>query len=509
MSLDWELRLKNEVSASAKQAGVDMKTFTSEVIKAQESLYLLTLAQKKEAAAAHETKEEHDSMFGDIFKAETLKDGIEELGRKVEELGLEFIKSAIEAVDFDYKATVALTHLTGSAEQAEDIISRARAFANGVGEDLDKVTTTFQRLAATGLNGDQLTAAAAAAKDLAGVTGRSFDQTSELFEMIGSDRGLGGKAVRQLSQFPGLLQELEKHFGVLGHSNPLKELTKQLDEAPIKGAAGLNLLENMILKVAHEKQLGKVGVELGNSFEGGLTKISNDWKTIFGDLSKDPSFETMRQSLAKIADYFDPANESGRLFEKELLSVTKPFLNIVDNIARDPSGLKDFFLDAVEAAKVLAKTVDVLTTPLQEIFELVHAKRHEQESALQANMLHQQVLDAKALVAQGLSPAEASDAVKQENPDYRPPSLPAKADGGTVQSTGLVTVHEGEEIVPAGVTAGGGGGGGAGGHTFNFNISVDSGGHAIDEQAIAEKLQQMLPNELISVFEQMAQQRGG
>lgn len=509
--LEWEIRLRNEVSAAAKTAAVDMSTFQREVLKAQETLILLATNEKAEAAAARESKDAHEGFFGDMLSAELVSHGIESVTEKVTELGMEFLKSTAEAADFEYKATVALTHLTGSGEVAENILQHARAFAQGVGEDLDKVTMTFEHLAATGLRGDNLTAAAAGAKDLASITGRSFDQTSQLFELIGSDRGLGGRAVRQLAQFPPLLNELERHFGFIpGTAKSFEQLSKHLTEAPVKGAAGLHLLEEEIMKIAHEKELGQVGVEFGNSFEGGIQKIKNDWKMVLGDLSKEPAFEDVRKELAKIGDYFSPAKEGGKELKAILHDTMKPILDGIEYVAAHPKVLTDFFHDATEAAKILAETLNIVTKPLQAIghlalsfHELLDQGDKNAESQHAATQAHQQVEWANQLIAQGLTPAQAEEAVKASSSP-----IPAKADGGTVQSTGLVTVHEGEEIVPAGVTAGGGGVSG-GGHTFNFAVHVEGGGHGVDEQLLVAKMNETLPTALMNALEQMNQMRGG
>lgn len=506
--MEWELRLRNEVSAAARQAGLDLREFSNAVRDAQLRLNELTGAEQRESAEAKNGKEAHESFFGDMFQADVLADKFNELTDRVAEMGVELLKSAAEATDFDYKATVALTHLTGSAEQAEDIIKHARAFANGVGEDVDKVVTSYQHLAAVGLRGDQLTAAAAGAKDLASVTGRSFEQTESLFELIGSDRGLGGRAVRQLAQFPPLLNELERHFGfVPGTAKSFEELTKRLTDAPIKGAAGLSTLEAMILKISHEKSLGQVGVEMGQTFEGAFTKIRNDWKESLGDMANDPAIVQLRTDFNEFADFFSPANAGGQMLHETLKALGAAADEAIREFKDNPDVIKGIF----ESAKAVAEG---FVWTLEKIVALI--KETQSAGAFWGTLAGGGSLEdaklARAQAAHGDETPEERDLARQVDsagfsglPALAP--LPSKADGGTVQSTGLVTVHKGEEIVPAGVTAGGGGSGG--GHTFNFHISVDSGGHPVSEQAIAEKIQQLLPNELTNVFEQMAQQRGG
>lgn len=509
--IDFELRLKNEVSAAAKQAGVDVRQFQYEVIKAQESLYLLTLAQGKESRAARESKEAHDDMFGDVFKAEVLKDGVEDLAGKVFDLGKEFVDATFEAADFGYKTDVALTAMTGSAEAAEDIVKHARAFASGAGEDIEKVISLYQQLGATGLKGDELTKAATAAKDFSIASGKSEESIDNLFSQIAGEGGLGPRAASQLRQFPQLLSEMFKDFGIKGKGQEgIEELQHKFKSLGLHGAEGVGLLEREIVRVAHEKEIGDVAEKYGESFQGSFQKIKNDWNENLEDMTKDPAFADLRKEFKQIADYFDPKNVGGAEMRKELEELIKPVLDGAKYFAEHPKALKDFFDDAVESAKILANIVGFILKPIEAIGHLALSYdkllNQGQENA-DAQHAHdqgqQQQAWAQQLVAQGLSPADAADAVKAAGT----PTIPAKADGGDVQSTGLVTVHEGERIVPASVTSGVGGG--AGGHTFNFNLSLPMGSGEMDEQALAARLQEMVPGAIINALEQMNQMRGG
>jgi hypothetical protein len=530
--IDWELRLVNEVSAAAKQMNIDMRSLSETLKQVQAGLKNVEGAEHKETGAAKEAKEGHKSFFGDMLSAELVADGIEMVAEKVADLGLEFVKSTIEATDFEYKTSVALTHMTGSAEQAKEIMEQARAFANGVGEDVDKVTETFERFAATGLRGDALTAATAAAKDLAAVSGQSFDATSELFEMIGSDRGLGGRAVMQLTRFPGLLKELEKHFGVLNSKNPVAKLTKDLDAVPLKGAEGLKLLENMVLKTAHEGALGDVGVELGNSIEGGIVKIKNDWKEMLGDLATNPAFEDLRRVISEIGNYFDPATESGKRAEKAFADAIEPILQGVDEILAHPDAIKDFFSSSIDDIKVVGEVAKDLVEAVKSLSVFAHPfaqskkskfeqqAEYDEEETAKAERLHKSLgipvafsdwLSGNQHSNEGLG-VDASAIPSNEGLGVDASAIPSKADGGTVTSTGLVTVHEGEEIVPAGVSQGGGSSTSIsnGGNEFHFHVSVPGGGgEHLDEQLLATKLAELAPSAIMSALEQMNQMRGG
>ena len=514
MSLEWELRLRNEVSAAAKQAGLDMRAFMFEVNKAQESIYLLTLAQGKEAKAAGEAKEAHGGLFGDIFKAEILKDGVEELSEKVFDLGKEFVEATIEAADFGYKAEVALKHLTGSAEVTEDVMARARAFANGVGVDVDKATDSFSKLAATGLRGDQLTAAADAAKDLGDANRVSFDQTAALFEMIGSDAGLSGRAVRQLKQFPGLLAEMERHFGfVPGTDKSFQQLTKHLDEAPVKGAEGFALLESEIMKVYHEGAVGNIAVETGLSFEGAFTKIKNDWKEALEDVSKSKEFDELRQDGDALSKFFSPNEAGGRELKKLAEEALGPIVEGAKYLEAHPDALQKFFSEALKDAQALEKVASVLFSIVTFPFKagegigaaISDISNHGRKA--DADDVHQRMLAEFAnnpeAQANLLKPNGARD--YGAAPALAP--IPSFDDGGDVATTGMAMVHQGERVGPAEKIPASGGGGG---HTFHFHVAVEGGGgHDIDEQVLAAKMQEVLPGALINALEQMNQQRGG
>lgn len=497
----WEIKLANDVSAAAKAASTDLRGVSEAAREAQDRLNSLGEAEHKEAEAAHEGKEAHEGFFGEMFSAEVLAERFNELTDKIVEMGVELAKSAIEATDFDYKATVALTHLTGSAEQAEDIIAHARAFANGVGEDIDKVVIGFQHLAATGLRGDQLTAAAGAARDLAIATGRGTEQTQQLFEMIGSDRGLGGRAVRQLSQFPQLLQELERHFGVLGHSNGIKELEERLTAAPLKGAAGLQLLEGMIVKATHENAIGDLSTEAGKTIEGSLVKLHDDWKEILGDMAHSPAFEELRTSFADLAKFFDPATESGKEAEQQFAKVMQPLLDGVTKLLENPDAIKEFFTSGLEVAKAFGTVVEGTAHAIEAIAHWTAAPPSPE--AQKTSDFDLPTEEAHPLLREWKNRIFGEGNENAGTPI--PPGTPSFDDGGDVTRTGMAFVHRGERVETAGKAEASGSGGG---HVFNFHLSVgkDSG---MDEQTLAARMEEMLPGAIINALEQMNQMRGG
>lgn len=528
---DWEIRLVNEVSSAAKQAGVDLRSLALTVRDVKEQLEHLTVTEKKEAGTSREAKKEHENFFGDMVKAQFWVDGIEEGIRLLGDLAEEFIKSAEEAVDFDYKATVALTHMIGSAEQAEEILRSARAFANGVGEDFDKVAVTFQKLAATGLRGDQLTAAAAAAHDLAVVSGQSFDSVSQLFEMIGSDRGLTGLAVKQLSQYPQLLQQLEKQYGVFGHSNAVREFSKILEDAPLKGAAGLNMLENMVMKAAHENQLGNVSVEIGESFSGSATRIQNEWKEALGSIASDPAVKTIREDFSSIADFFDPANAGGKELTQTMKGLADPVADLFKFFKDNRGTIADALSSGLELVKFVlegveflvkgiigdVKILQVASQYLGALWETKSFKKAGEEVKDYDDEQHvKQNREDYAEERRRMSPAERAEQDEMEKvpaahelPPLAP--LPSMDSGGTVDRTGMVTVHEGETIVPAGVTHGDTSNSTtAGGHTFHFEVHVQAGeAHQLDEQMLVAKLNELTPGAIMNALEQMNQMKGG
>jgi hypothetical protein len=531
--LEWELRLKNEVSEAARAAGLGVKEFTNRVHEATAQLNLLREVEELEGRTAHKAKEEHEGFFGDMLEAEVIGEQVRRLVDRIEELGEEFVATSIEAVDFDYKTSVALDHMTGSAEQAKDIMESAKAFANGVGEDLDKTLVTFQKLAETGLRGDNLTAAAAAAKDLATVSGQSFESTSALFEMIGSDKGLGGKSVRQLAQFPQLLNELEKHFGfVPGTAKSFEQLSKHLTDAPVKGAAGLHLLEEEILKVAHEDQLGDVGVKIGDSFSGSAERIKNDWKEALGSISEDPAIDMIRSDLAAITAYFDPASEGGKELAASLNGIAGPAEELFGFLKENRGTIADALSAGITSAKFVMEGVVKVVEVLIEDMKLVQQagqylgalwetksfkKAGDEVSEYAEDQAVKQRRSDQEDEQRRMSPAERKEQAELEKapaahelPAIAP--IPSKDDGGSVMSTGIVTVHEGEEIVPADVTRSYSESSSSlstGGNEFHFHISVPEGSGQMDEQLLATKMAELAPGAILSALEQMNQMKGG
>jgi hypothetical protein len=552
--IDWELRVKAEGSELAalnrllKETGVnvdDVKKKAAET-RQYESLVRelkkagveiegvtkkedkLAAAENREAGAAAGAKKEHESFFGDMVKAQFWVDSIEEGIKALGELAEEFVKSAAEAVDFDYKTDVALKHMTGSAAQAKDIMGSARSFANGVGEDLDKVYGVFQKLASTGLRGDNLTAAANAANDLAKVQGIDFSQTIELFRQVGSEKGFGQRGASILAQYPGLLKQIKNDMGLSNasfetFSNKLKDL---------HGADAIHMLEQEVMKFAHENQLGDVGVEFGESFGGGIQRIKNDWKEAMGSMADDPAMEGIRDDIAAIADYFDPANEGGKELTETMKGLGDPVKELFDFMKENKSVIADALSDGIGAAKVVLEGVKLLIEGIVEDIKAVQmagaylGALWETKSFKKAGEVVQEEAqersdkEAHQEAAENyrkMSPAERKEqedfGTRQaaELPALRP--LPAAASGGTVTETGMVTVHEGEEIVPAGISQSSSSNSSVsnGGHEFHFHISGlgGGGGDNLDEQKLATKLAELAPGAIMSALEQMNQMRGG
>jgi hypothetical protein len=561
--IDWDLRLKADGSELAalnrllKETGVNMEdvkkkasekreyeALVRDLKKAGVAIEGVTTEEKKlaeaehhEAGAAKEAKKEHEGFFGDMLKAELAADLIKELGEKFADLTEELVKGAAEAIDFDYKTTTALTAITGSAEIAGDAMERARAFANGVGVDFDEAAQSFQKLAQVGLVGDQLTAAADAAKDLANATGTGFAQTSEFFQLVGSDRGLSGHVVERLKEYPQVLTELEKHFGfVPGAAHSFERLKKHLNEAPVKGIAGVALLEDAIKNAVHEDQLGDLSVKMGDSFEGAANKIKNDWKEALGSIAEDPTIGMIREDLSAIADYFDPANAGGKELAETLKGLAAPAEELFGFLKENRGVIADGLSMGIEAAKFLlegvVKTVEVLTMALgglkisleylaalsvtrsfSKAADQVRESREEQQ--LQQSRADEIDRERRLTPAQRKQEEELqrSTAEAIEHPRALPElaPLPAAASGGTVDSTGLVTVHEGEEIVPAGISQSSSNTSiSNGGNEFHFHVSVPGGGaEHLDEQLLAAKLAELAPSAIMSALEQMNQMRGG
>lgn len=513
--LEWEIRLHNEVSAAAKEAAMDLRTFAATVKQVESMMKDLTKAEVDEGKEASKSKEEHEGFFGEMLKAEVVAEGIEHVAEVVADLAKEFAETAVEATDFDYKTKVALTHMTGSAEEAEEIMTQARAAANGLGEDVDKVTGIMQRFADAGLRGEQLTAVVDAAKDLGEVSHRGFEQTAEIFEYVASDAGLSGRMVRQLRQYPSLLKELEEHFHIAGAggTKAMEQLTKALDEVPIKGAEGLALLQNMILKVAHEKELGTVGVEMAESFQGSFTRIGNDWKEILGDMAESPLFADLRRELAMVADYFDPIKGHGKEVEKALNDVLLPVAKIVEELAEHPDIITKFLGDSVTTAKELAQAVGVVAGFIEKIASWTHVGPKDEKEAAEFELDEQ--VKARRLAGWFGMP-EPKDEIANLHPNQLPPlaPVPALAGGGHVDEEGFAYLHPEEEVVPAKVTRGGDvstNSSTMGNVTFQFNITLAPGSvkEQMDEQTLAAKMKEVALGELMSAIETLAQMKGG
>jgi hypothetical protein len=529
--LEWELRLKNEVSAAAKQAGLDIRQFSESVREAQLRLDGLAKAEKNEGSEARNAKEAHESFFGDMLSADLVAEGIEMVAEKVADLALEFGKAVIDAADFGYEANLSLTAITGSAETAKETMEYARAFANGAGENIEKVTSLYEQLSATGLRGENLTAAAAAAKDLSIASHTSFDSTSQLFRMIGSEGGMGPRAVRTLREFPNLLKQMKEDLNInAGGQKGMEELGKKMESLGLHGATGIAFFEQEIKRVANEDQLGDLSYKAGLSFDGFATKISNEFKEALEEIASDPEFDVIRGDLDNIAKFFKPGAEGGKEMKKALAEAIEPVLEGIKYIEAHPEALKDFFHEAMEDAKGIGTIIKGISefahfASRDIVFDLnhgLHMEEHEsghgsaeeffggtkQEREYEQTQRENDDLELQRAYEEHKRGVAAGEYGESEGGV----SVPPQDSGGTVNRTGMVTVHEGEEIVPAVVTRGGGNtyNSSVGGHTFMFNVSLPAGSvGAMDEQQLALHLSALIPGQITNALEQMMQQKGG
>jgi hypothetical protein len=508
--LTWQIKFTND-SGPLKAATSEMDKFVVAMKAANDQLALIAKGEDKVGQEAEKGEKKTKSWFSQMLKADLIANAIERVEDKVIELGEAFVDSLVKAADLGYKSTVALTALTGSAEVAENIIQRANYFAKDTGENLELVRHEFQTLAAAGLRGDFLSGAVIAAHDFAATTGESAEGLTDMFKVI-AGKGLDEMGLRRLQQYPGLLKEIEKETG---HST-FQGLKAAFKIDPLQPTQAIALIEKAIKNFTHETNLGDVSEKFGMSFEGGIEKIKTNFTLMLEDLSQNPVFDHLRQSLSNVAKIFDPKSPEGKRFETAFAKAIDPVLKLIDKVLSNPDAIGNFFNKGLNAVEHIEKIAGVIIETIAVLKGIGIGAAAGTAIPGVGNIVGGIVGGAAAFAgAEGLKSYFSEDKPKEEPLDqtgdrHLPERIPHFAEGGVVSSPTVALVGEAgpEMIVPMDSVGKGGRGDQTNHVTINVQVSGMGEDHQIDEQSLAEKMRQILPGALISAFDQLGEQMG-
>lgn len=448
-----------------------------------------TMRENVEAsgAAGEAAEGTGESMMGAVFGGELLEHALEKVIEKAREMAVEMFHSAIEATDFGYKAHVAFEALTGSVEEGSQAFEEAERTARDLAMPISDVTRAMLGLRTAHIDSEWIRPLVAGAADLAAVKldPAVFTQVTQAIEMMGLRGEITGRDLRMLATAGISPAILAAKFG----ASDFRELQKELEKKPLGLYQGLRAIEETIKETAHEGTLGDTALRDTQTIEGSIQKIKNDFEIMLTSMNSAGSgpMQQIRGSVAAIAEMFDPATVQGQAFEQLLATVAGDIEKVIRSIAENPEAVQHFFESAISAAERLLAIVGPI---FDHINDIASAGKSVWDSSFVGTVAH--------------AGGALMDAV-----------LPHHAAGGITTREHTAVVGEvPEAIIPLDqlgdvVPAGGAGGG--------IHVSVDVGGvqvhgggegEGINEQRLAEMLEEMLVSSLVSPLEKIATTAG-
>ena len=516
-SVEFILKLQDQMTASLK-AGADNALKLEQVLgKTVDKLASLEKEEQKE-------KEAEGGMFETaIVKGELIKDVIEKVAEKVFELGKELVASAVEVSDFGFRAEVALRHLNGETEESHvrttKMLQGARDLAFEAGVPVEQITKAFLGLRTAGVSDSLTTQLTEAAGDLASLKlqPEQFTQLTDVFENVALKGQLTGQALRGLANAGVSPAAIAARVG----AKDFKDLQHQLEQKPIGAIEGFKIIEDLIKKTAHEKNIGDVFKEQSGTIGGSVQKIKDVWENLLDDVlnKKDSAFGTLRSDFEGLA-----INLKKNLpqLEAAFTKTFDPIIKAVDKFISDPEAISQVFETAVGSIKLAAAAIAPLVEAMQWL------TKHESVAKAAAEIGGGAVIGSKfggtpgavagaAIGGLGTVFGEKTKSEEKYEKDTfgaasggELPYIGSHATGGPIDQEGMAHLHEGEYVVPAGgalVRGSGGGGGGSVHAPVTVNVHVE-GGHGMTEQGLKIMLEEMLPGALVSPFEKLASSVG-
>lgn len=264
---DFELKLKNEMSAAAREASGDLRQ----------------LRQEMGLVADHSNS--LDFAMGDL-----LSEALQEVGqlaleaaKKIAELAYEFGKASLEAASFGQKSVLAIGALTHNAAGAAAEFDAVRTMAQGLGLDVEQTVEGFQKLLAAQFDVGKAKDLIKMGADLRAI-GANADEVQRSLLAITQIKSKGRVMAQELLQLQEagvsgelIFQSLEKAFG-----KTRDEVRKMMEQGKVDADTGIDAIIEAIKHKTGESELGQAGAQFANTTLEGMVGqlkggISNAW----------------------------------------------------------------------------------------------------------------------------------------------------------------------------------------------------------------------------------------
>jgi len=319
-------------------------------------------------------------------------DAIVELGRKVVDLGIEFVKTTLDQSEFKRGMISSLSILVGGASEAEKALAAVELMSKRAGVSADRTGEAFRLLLGTGFQIKEAQDIIAASLDVGAQLGggaKGQEAAERVEQMLTRIRTLGKLDSRELVEFGTLGIQPEKIYDAIAKAKGItSSAAKQLAEAGSLGAQdSITAILSAIQNVNDEG--AALGTRAMAHAAGSVPAQFQIIKNLWGNLFEDIDTTGIAKSLSRIAELFAPDSPTGArataLFTKIFgtLSDGLDKLTSGDGMANALNGLLSFgegALDAFHASlpylqafgkaltDVIGPTVDQLAPVFKAIF---------------------------------------------------------------------------------------------------------------------------------------------
>lgn len=261
----------NAASASAEQAGQEIASAFNSA-GAGASAGMAQIAEGNAAVAASST------VAAEAIEVE--EGAVGALLGRLREIGpellagfgfVEFGKSVIEATGHLQQATVALTALTGSAEEAQGMLAELRDMSDDQALSFPALIEAAQRMEAFGIDTNAIKPALQAAADASVALNRPLGDVADALDRIALS---GTLSSRQLATIGVSMHDLAIAMGTTDDQS--KTLFADLDES--------TRIEVLTTAIENVKNFQGLAEKAKDTIPGMTQQIKNAWETAFQDI---------------------------------------------------------------------------------------------------------------------------------------------------------------------------------------------------------------------------------
>lgn len=217
----------------------------------------------------------------------------------------EFGEEALNATATVQSVTVGLTALTGSAQQADEIIEQIKQLAATEPFAFPEIAPTVQKMVAMGVAAEQIPGVLQTIADTAAATTNSFQQVAQMFDRM----TLSGTAnARSLATLGISAQQLNQAMGDLGAGADAtsKQITAAFAAIPTQ-AQRIQILEDALSKfsgtaAAEAQTIGGQWQIFQNNFEEVMVSVGEALAPVVGDILN--FGKTVFGALQEVAEAF-------------------------------------------------------------------------------------------------------------------------------------------------------------------------------------------------------------